>query len=526
MAKEPDDKPGASSADGESPSPETNPPQDDSSAQPAEGSEQEELPLADQPGEPDTQTEFPEAEFPNVDSPDEQDEESTGEDEPVHDDQAQDAEVHAGEHGEDPHLAGELDPGHDDPYHDEYHHEHEDEHYDHHDKHHEEYHEEGHGSGGGGGYYEDDDDDEEEEEEYGGPVKPFLDHLEDLRLTVMKCAVTLAVGMMISLIGSSYIVDFLKRPLEKAKEMQKVLAQGNPNKRTIPVLIGDGIVGNVHEADLQKLEIAGVLKGVATNLSEITSLRLVPIQMLPDTNGSRYMLALHVDTNSSGDRKWNLELKLYGPMDPFMLALRIGLFGGLTISMPLIIFFIAQFVLPALRVREKKWLFKLSAFGSGLFFLGVAFAYLVIMGIAIWASVGFAEMLGMHADEWRGQEYISFVCMFMLGLGVAFQLPMVLLFLVKIRIIDYKNLSNWRMYAVVANLIVSAILTPTGDPITLLLVAIPLHMLYELSTLIAWIWYRREAKEEAEEAAQEAAEEAARKAAKEAAKEAAEEDDD
>ena len=87
-------------------------------------------------------------------------------------------------------------------------------------------------------------------------------------------AVTLAVGMMIALIGSSYIIDFLKRPLEKAKEMEKVMAQGNPNKRTIPVLIGEGLVGNVHEADLQKLEQKGVLKGVAKDLSEISSLRL------------------------------------------------------------------------------------------------------------------------------------------------------------------------------------------------------------------------------------------------------------
>jgi len=501
MAKEPEDKPGASSTGGKESPPETNPPQDDSLGPAEDGSEQEELPLEDAPEEPGTQ-----AELPKVDSPVEQDEESTGEVETVHNDQAQAADVHAGEHGEDPHLAGELDPGHDDPYHDEYHHEHEGEHYGYHDEHHDDFHDEHHNEShdsGGGSYYEGDDDDEEEHEEYGGPIKPFLDHLEDLRLTVMKCAVTLAVGMMIALFGSSFIIDFLKRPLEKAMEMEKVLAQGNPNKRTIPVLIGEGLVGNVHEADLQKLEHKGVLKGVATNLPEIASLRLEPIKMLSDANGtadgSRYLLALHVDTNSSGGRKWNLELQLYGPMDPFMLALKIGLYGGLIISMPLIIFFVAQFVLPALRVREKKWIFKLSAFGSGLFFLGVTFAYLVIMGIAIWASVGFAEMLGMHADEWRGQEYISFVCMFMLGLGVAFQLPLVLLFLVKIRIIDYKNLGNWRMYAVVANLIVSAILTPTGDPITLLLVAIPLHMLYELSTFIAWIWYRREAKEEAEE---------------------------
>jgi len=89
-------------------------------------------------------------------------------------------------------------------------------------------------------------------------------------------------------------------------------------------------------------------------------------------------------------------------------------------------------------------------------------------------------------------------------MGVAFQLPMVLLFLVKVGLLDYKKLADWRMYAVVANLIVSAILTPTGDPVTLLLVAAPLHLLYEISIVIAWFMHRSKIrKEAAEEAAYE-----------------------
>lgn len=156
-------------------------------------------------------------------------------------------------------------------------------------------------------------------------------------------------------------------------------------------------------------------------------------------------------------------------------------------------------MLPALRVNEKKWLFKLSGFGTGLFFIGVAFCYLVIMEVALWASVGFANMLGFGADEWQAEEYISFVCKFLVGMGLAFQMPVVLLFLVKIGLIDYKKLIDWRMYAVIFNLVAAALITPTGDPFTLLLVAIPLQFLYELSVLIAWYWYKKELTEEIEE---------------------------
>jgi sec-independent protein translocase protein TatC len=135
--------------------------------------------------------------------------------------------------------------------------------------------------------------------------------------------------------------------------------------------------------------------------------------------------------------------------------------------------------------------------GSVLFMLGGAFCYVVIMRVALWASVGFAGMLGFGADEWMAEEYIGFVCKFMVGMGVAFQMPMVLLFLVKIGVLDYRKLNRLRMYAVVANIILAAVITPTGDPVTLSLVAVPLQLLYELSTLIAWFMARRQAEEEA-----------------------------
>ena len=71
-------------------------------------------------------------------------------------------------------------------------------------------------------------------------------------------------------------------------------------------------------------------------------------------------------------------------------------------------------------------------------------------------------MLGFGADEWQAEEYISFVCKFMVGMGLAFQIVPV--FLVRVGILDYKKLSDFRMYAVVANLIIAAVITPTAIP--------------------------------------------------------------
>ena len=466
MAKEPEDKHGASDSGGDETPAESNSPQDDSSATPPEsGDEQSELPLDD-----------------------------GHDDEPARDDQAQDETQH-----EDPHHAGELDSGHDDPYHDEYSHDYEDEY---HQEKHDDFHEHDHGEyeyAEGDNYGGDDGGDDSGkdgggDEGFGGPIKPFLDHLEDFRFMVMKCVVAVVAGMMISLIGSPYIVKFLTWPLERAQLIEQV--NTNPDKRAVPVKFGSGVVSHIRESDLKNLAEAGNLKGAFTNTAEITALRLVPAEQL-GTNGNRFALQLQVDNNSSASEPWHVELKAFGPLKSFFIALKIGLYGGITIALPFILVFVAQFVLPALRVKEKKWVFRLAGMGSVLFMLGGAFCYFVIMQVALWASVGFAGMLGFGADEWMAEEYIGFVCKFMVGMGLAFEMPMILLFLVKIGILNYEKLSKLRMYAVVANIILAAVITPTGDPVTLALVAVPMQLLYELSTIIAWFMARKQAREEA-----------------------------
>ena len=525
MPKDPEDHPGDSHPDGDTP--EENSPRPDDSPESSDSTEdQGELPFGGDPKDSASDSNFPEAEFPKSDlgkkegegsepsepepEPDASESEEKEPEGETRDDQAEDPatleESSEAESGDDPHMAGELGPDHEDPYHDEYHHDHDDYHHEHHEEHEYQYdhdyhgHEDDHGDygyGHGAGYGDDELDSEEEEEGFGGPIKPFLDHLEDLRWTVMKVVVAIVVGMLIALIGSPYIVKFLTYPLNSAQQIQQV--NSNPDKRMIPIKLGDGVAFHVRESDLKEWVDEGLLVKDANQTEVITALRLIPSPGSLDDNGTKYSMQLHVDTNGTDRVPWEVELKAYGPLKSFFIALKIGLYGGLTLSMPFVIYFLAQFVLPALRINEKKWLFKLSGFGAGLFMLGVVFCYLIIMKVALWASVGFANMLGFGADEWQAEEYISFVCKFMVGMGLAFQMPVILLFLVRVGILDYKKLSDFRMYAVVANLIIAAVITPTGDPFTLSLVAVPLQLLYELSTLIAWFWHKKEAAEKEDE---------------------------
>ena len=172
----------------------------------------------------------------------------------------------------------------------------------------------------------------------------------------------------------------------------------------------------------------------------------------------------------------------------------------IVIAAPFVIFFLAQFVLPALKIHEKKFLYQTTGFGAGLFIIGVLFCYFVMMKIAIVALVQFSNWLGFSADEWNARDYMTFVIKFMLAMGLSFQLPVVLLTMVKIGFLDYIKLSKFRPYWVIINLTLCAFLTPTGDPFTLMLMALPLHLLYEMSVLISRVWARNDAKKQAEEA--------------------------
>jgi sec-independent protein translocase protein TatC len=183
-----------------------------------------------------------------------------------------------------------------------------------------------------------------------------------------------------------------------------------------------------------------------------------------------------------------------GPIEAFSIVMQIAIFGGLTVSAPPVLFFLAQFILPALHRHERKFIFKVAGWSTFLFLAGVAFCYLVMLVICIGTTVSFTKWLGFGADMWRASEYISFVCWFLVGMGVAFQLPLVILTAVKLGFLDVAKLSKFRAYWVIVGLIIAGFITPDGNPFNMLLLFLPLEILYEISVVIAWFWERAERK--------------------------------
>jgi sec-independent protein translocase protein TatC len=310
------------------------------------------------------------------------------------------------------------------------------------------------------------------DEEEGGPVKPFLEHLEDLRWVLIKAVVSVGVCMIICLIAANYVLDILTWPLERADQFRK-----SPGTELM-LQMGTNVV-------VKATAPTNFFAGVTWSNQSRVVFELVPKQV-----GTDYVLTVQQITNAQRLAEIPARktlLSTFGPVGGFWVAFQVALYGGIVLAAPYLIWVIGQFVLPALRIHEKKYVLRGFIIGTGLFMTGVAFCYFALMPMALRASYQYSEWLGFSADQWRAEDYISFVCKFMLGMGLGFELPVVVLTLVKIGVVDYRKLAAARRYMIVVNLFLGAILT-TPEVVTQVLMFIPLQGLYELSVWIARYW--------------------------------------
>lgn len=322
---------------------------------------------------------------------------------------------------------------------------------------------------------------EEEEEDGGGPVKSFLDHLEDLRWTLIKSAASVTIAMIVCLAAGDRLMTALKWPLQRAARV----SPGTYNY--LRFYLGTNRIWQ----------------------TKIETNRVGSLQF--DTNKVNHVLAFSIEPKLEGTN-WTMALRPYtvppdeeiipqtpvtllnlSPAGGFMVAFQLAIYGGILIASPLIIYFVGQFVFPALKMKEKKYVYRGMGIGTGLFLTGVSFCYFVLMPFALNASQKYSQWLGIGADQWTAELYISFVCKFMLGMGLGFELPVVLLILVKLGILDYAKLKAFRKYMFVINLVLGAVLT-TPEVLTQILMAVPLQILYEITIIIAWYWERKEKK--------------------------------
>jgi len=178
-----------------------------------------------------------------------------------------------------------------------------------------------------------------------------------------------------------------------------------------------------------------------------------------------------------------LRLKAFGLMDGFLIKFRIALYIGIAAAFPIWGFEIYRFIIPGLLDRERKALLPGLLASSCLFVLGISFGY-YLLGQMIHVMI---TLFPPQVDFLpAADEYISFVIFFLVACGVAFQLPMIIIFLVQIRVLNVNILRKQRRIAYFILFAFAEIVTPVSDPIVApAVVMVPLLLLYEGSILVA-----------------------------------------
>ncbi|HIP15119.1 MAG TPA: twin-arginine translocase subunit TatC [Sulfurimonas autotrophica] len=173
-----------------------------------------------------------------------------------------------------------------------------------------------------------------------------------------------------------------------------------------------------------------------------------------------------------------------GVPEVFFTAVKVSLFTGFLIALPFILYQFWLFIAPGLYEHEKRYIWPFVFFASGMFFMGAAFAYYVVVPYGFAFLVNFAEQVVTVAPKIN--EYVGFFTKIMIGFGIAFELPVLTFFLALLGLVDDHTLKSFFKYAIILIFVLAALLTPP-DVVTQLLMAIPLIILYGVSILIAKI---------------------------------------
>ena len=261
---------------------------------------------------------------------------------------------------------------------------------------------------------------------------PFLDHLEELRWRILKALGALTVGAVLCFAFSDSIMQILTRPYEEAV------------------------------FSLESQQSSGAVRAVEKLVRQWLGLPYAaPTPDAPpaDLPPARRLQALR-------------------PMTYFFISLQIAFVGGLLLALPVVLYQVWRFVAPGLLQREKQLMVPIISLSVLCFSVGALIAYSIVLplGLRFFLALEPPDM----TSQWAADEYIGFVLRLIAGFGIVFEMPVLALFLAKVGVLTAARMRRIRRYAVIGIFVLGAIFTPP-DPVSQLLMALPLLLLYEIS---------------------------------------------
>lgn len=299
----------------------------------------------------------------------------------------------------------------------------------------------------------------------------IVDHLEELRTRLIVSAVAFGVVFAVCLWQNHALLGFINRPLHKQTEQQ--------------ALNGQGPAGQTWFTQKAVLGVARDTQAIARALGAPSS--GLPAATRAQLAGS--IAKLQADIAKLPRSPTGTNPTTLGPGEPLTATLTVTLYFSLVLALPLILFELYGFVLPAFSPHERRAVLPLLICVPFLFATGVAFGYLVVLPAAVhflqnFNSSQFNVMI-------QANQYYKFAATVLLAMGLSFQAPIAIVGSVRLGLVTPRQLRHNRRYAILACAAVAAFLP--GDAFTLMLETVPLYLLYEASILIASVVARRDA---------------------------------
>jgi sec-independent protein translocase protein TatC len=298
----------------------------------------------------------------------------------------------------------------------------------------------------------------------------LVDHLEELRTRLIVSAAVLVVAFGVCMWQNHVLLEVMNKPLTSQTKKQ--------------VLKGNGTVGQAALAQQGLLKVAadtqaalGVLAGTSSGLPAASRSQLSSLASALKADVAK------IPRSAPEDKPATL-----GVGEPFTTTLTVALYFALIVSLPVILYELYGFVLPALEPNERRAAMPLLGAVPVLFAIGVAFGYFVVLPAAVHFFVNFnSEQFNVIV---QAGPYYRLAATILLAMGLVFQVPVAILGATRVGLVTPRQLRKARRYAIVACAVIAAVLP--GEVITMVLVAVPLYLLYEASILLATLVARKD----------------------------------
>lgn len=189
-----------------------------------------------------------------------------------------------------------------------------------------------------------------------------------------------------------------------------------------------------------------------------------------------------------------VDLTTRSVMEGFGIVIQLCGFGGLALASPFMLYFLGQFIAPALTERELKLVAPSGLSAFILFLTGASFGFFLLVPSTLRVSLELNKLL-QYKTMWTPDSYYSLLTWLVFGVGAAFEFPLLIVLAIYFGLLRVETLKKYRRHAIVGIFVVAAIVTPTPDPFTQTLFAIPLYLLFEISILVGGrVQARREAR--------------------------------